>query len=489
MSCVTPLHQPPLRLCAPAHPLTLVPFTHPSPRTRCSFAPWCGVCKAIGPEFARAAGLAATALPSVAFGAVNSDTSPELTEALGVTTFPRFILYRSGEAEPFPMVATGEAFVAGVARVLGMPGADALSPAKVFEEDGSGAGSLATWLFWRGREGGRLESTLVLYAPPVEGCTGSAATDSAAAEAAGGADSGTCANPAAGGGAEAAARYEAAFNAAAGELMKDATLRFAIVRSVSAMSEFEVPLTAPSLVFYKDHDEGRAEYSGAITPEAITQWVRTQNVPLVTFVTHKTLTRVRAEARTLALLFLEESQTDHLPTLTRAMEALREAVYALEAEGLVTRGEFTLGVTNGGKYASWMEHYGMRAGLLPALGAEVVEGERRYTMGGEVGAAWALEAVCGEAAVADVGVKGKWRVVLSHACAREAVEAAIERVRAELVEAGEAEEAAALSPKVNDPKERFPQPLYASALGLPVEAVSAWLRKLLTKQLDVGYAA
>ena len=458
-----------------------------------SYAPWCGVCKAIGPEFARAAGLAASVLPSVTFGAVNSDASPELAEALGVTTFPRFILYRSGEAEPFPMVATGEAFVAGVARVLGMPGADALSPAKLFAEDGSGAGSLATWLFWRGREGGRLESTLVLYAPPVEGgCAGGAAIDSATGEAAA-ADSGTCANPAAGGSAgdsaAAAARYEAAFNAAAGELMKDATLRFAIVRSVSAMTEFEVSLTAPSLVFYKDHDEGRAEFSGAVTPEAITQWVRTQNVPLVTFVTHKTLTRVRAEARTLALLFLDESQTDHLPTLTRAMEALRLAVYALEAEGLVTRGEFTLGVTNGGKYASWMQHYGMRAGLLPALGAEVVEGERRYTMGGEVGAAWAQEAVCGDAAVADVGVKGKWRVVLSHACSREAVEAAIERVRAELVEAGEAEEAAALSPKVNDPKERFPQPLYASALGLPVEAVSAWLRKLLTKQLDVGYAA
>ena len=464
------------------------------------------MCRSVGPEFERAAELARTHLPGVVFGAVNSDTSPLLTDRLGVATFPRFLLYRSGGGpEAFPLVATAEAFVAGLARMLELPGAEALSPAKEFLEDGAGAEALATWLFWRGKEGTRLESTLVLYAPPAAGCGGSEPPAAAAAvaadaevAAAAAADEGTCSNPAALG-APAALALEAAFQTAAGELMKDATLRFAVVRSASAMAEFEVPTAAPSLVFYTDHDEGRFEYSGEASSGAITAWVRRHAVPLVTLVTHKTLARVRRDAAVLGMVFLEEPQSEHLPTLSAAKEALSRAVGVLEAEGVVARGAFTLGVTNGKKYASWMAHYGAPAGVLPGVGGEVVgpggEGGARYAMG-DAGGAWAREALCGPEAVARVGVLGKWRVVLSHACGRAAMEAALETVRAQLVAAGEEDEARELSPRVNDPSEQFPVALYVNALALPVEAVTAWLRRLLQGELSPsagaaagGYAA
>jgi hypothetical protein len=396
-------------------------------------------------------------------------------------------------------VATAEAFVAGLARMLEVPGAEALSPAKEFLEDGAGAEALATWLFWRGKEGTRLESTLVLYAPPAGGCGSEqppavaaavAAADAEVAAAAAAAE-GTGSNPAAVG-APAALALEAAFQAAAGELMKDATLRFAVVRSASAMAEFEVSTAAPSLVFYTDHDEGRFEYSGEASGGAITAWVRRHAVPLVTLVTHKTLGRVRRDAAVLGMVFLEEPQSEHAPTLGAAKEALSRAVGVLEAEGVVARGAFTLGVTNGKKYAAWMAHYGVAAGVLPSVGGERVgpggEGGARYAMG-DAGGAWAREALCGPEAVARVGVLGKWRVVLSHACGREAMEAALETVRAQLVAAGEEDEARELSPRVNDPSEQFPVALYVNALALPVEAVTAWLRRLLQGELSPSAGA
>ena len=501
------MHFPRLSLrCAAPSPPRPAPAHTPRPflptRRRRSYAPWCGVCRSIGPEFARAAELALTHLPGVAFGAVNSDASPALTDSLGVATFPRFLLYRSGGGpEAFPLVATAEAFVAGLARMLEVPGAEALSPAKEFLEDGAGAADLAAWLFWRGKEGGRLESTLVLYAPPAAGCGSDAAVAADGSAAVAAAAEGTCSLSSSSGSAAAAAplALEAAFQAAAGELMKDATLRFAVVRSASAMAEFEVPAAAPSLVFYTDHDEGRFEYSGAPEPAAIAAWVKRNNVPLVTLVTHKTLGRVRRDAAVLGMVFLEEPQSEHAPTLTAAKAALAGAVAALEAEGTLARGAFTLGVTNGKKYSAWMAHYGAPVGALPAVGAEVVaaggEGGARYAMA-DAGGAWAREALCGAEAVARVGVAGKWRVVLSHECGREAMEAALEVVRGQLLAAGEEEEARELSPRVNDPAEQFPVALYVNALALPVEAVAAWLRRLLRGELSPsagaaagGYAA
>ena len=79
---------------------------------------------------------------------IGHEEADALTPMLGVATFPRFLLYRSGGGpEAFPRVATAEAFVAGLARMLEVPGAEALSPAKEFLEDGAGAADLAAWLF------------------------------------------------------------------------------------------------------------------------------------------------------------------------------------------------------------------------------------------------------------------------------------------------------------------------------------------------------
>ena len=75
-------------------------------------------------------------------------------------------------------------------------------------------------------------------------------------------------------------------------------------------------------------------YSGVAEGGAVVAWAKVQNVPLVTHITHKNLPRVRKDTPLLAILFLEESQTEHLPTLTRVMEALKGVMYELEGEGV-----------------------------------------------------------------------------------------------------------------------------------------------------------
>lgn len=432
----------------------------------------------VAPEYSRAAELGkAMGLP-VTFGAVNSELQRDLADRLGVTRFPTFLLYRagdSGEPEAFPTLATAEAMVAGVARMLGVPGAEELSPAKEYSAEATTL-DVASWLFWRGGDGGRLATTLVLFAPPLGACEGSSE---------GGTCSGAGADEQHAAAAAAAAGVEAAFAAAAGAAMTDPGLRFAIVRSEEVMREFEVPLDHASVVVYKDHDEGRAEYdtrlvagapSAAAAGEAMRAWLVAQNVPLVALVSHTTLQRYRANVRTLALLFVDESQTEHLPTLTRLLTELRSVAYALEAEGLVTRGDFTLGLTNGKKYASWLEHYGLPPAVLPALAAEATKTETLYAMP-DAGAEWARAQQCGFAADVAVGPLGAWEVVKASLCGDAKPAAAAATVGTDGSLAGGAAAGGAPPSEWSDPKPYVP--LAVSHIDLDAETIAGWLRAVL----------
>ena len=403
------------------------------------------------PEYNRAAGILA-ATPDVAavvaIGSVNSVTEKDLAERLGVDTFPTFFLYRNGEPEAFPSLATGEAYVAGLARMLDIPGADTLSPAKDVAPGTSGA-DLAKWLFWRGADMGKLATTLTLYSPPES---------------------------------PASPELTAAFDAAANELFRDPNLRFLRVRSVEAMTDLEMPIE-PLLSLYKDHDEGRVDYTGELTGAAVVEWVKREAVPLVTLITHRNLQRYRKVVKKLALLYVEPAQTEHAHTLRSIIDSAHKVVYALEAAGLISRGSFTLGIVDGEKYKSWRAQYGVEDSRLPALTLEdlsdvadrVKDTGKLYAFP-DAGGAWAKESLCGDAAVAKVGPHDKWTRDLSRSCPAELRTAARSKVFTILPDGTyEVPETDLILPAVDDDK--F-ESLVVSAIDFSdafLDAIRTWL--------------
>ena len=349
------------------------------------FAPWCGTCKMVAPEFARAAELArARALP-VTLAAVDVDESRALAERFEVTTYPTFLLFRAearagAPPQAFPMLAVGEAYVAGLGKMLGLGAAADISPAKVFGA-GADALQLASWLFWRGAHEGKVATTLVLF-DPLDAASGEDGVAGAGA-------------------ADAATR--AAFDAVARDLMRNPNLRFAIVRGALGVDDFEAPAGRTSIAIYKDHDEGRAEYGGPVAgaegAAALSAWVLTQNVPLAALVTHKTLQRYRKNVELLALFFVTDAQADSKATVARLLAQLSGVARALAERGVVRRGNFTLGLANGDKYVSWLHHYGLDAERLPALVLERPASEELYGLRDASGA-FAAAAACDAAALA-----------------------------------------------------------------------------------------
>ena len=318
-----------------------LPLTHPTPLP--STAPWCNECKKrMLPEVTRAAELFVDMDLPIQMLSVDIVAYPDIAKQYDVEDLPAFLLIESAESNStqraFPVLSSAEAIVTGASLALGLPEAEDMTPAKLFEGEPL---ELAQWLFWRGRKDGAIATSVVLFLPDEE--------ESGDVE--------LLAN---------------AFSAASRDLLKHPNLRFAACTSAEAMAEFEVPVNTATLVLYKDHDDGKVVYTGPLTAEAIKAWVLTEDVPMLTLVTHFNLQYVRSRADHVALFFLSGPQYNHGPTITRIRKTLQELVFRMEARGLVKRGEFTMGISDGGKYAdSWLRVYRLPGDTpLPVLGVE-----------------------------------------------------------------------------------------------------------------------
>ncbi|MBZ3879606.1 Protein disulfide-isomerase A2 [Sciurus carolinensis] len=96
-----------LGLALREHPALLVEF----------YAPWCGHCKALAPEYSKAAALLAAESATATLAKVDGPAEPELTEEFGVTEYPTLKFFRDGN-RTHPEEYTGPREAKGIAEWL-----------------------------------------------------------------------------------------------------------------------------------------------------------------------------------------------------------------------------------------------------------------------------------------------------------------------------------------------------------------------------------
>ncbi|XP_029950324.1 protein disulfide-isomerase [Salarias fasciatus] len=228
-----------------AHPNILVEF----------YAPWCGHCKALAPEYAKAAGMLKAEGSAIRLGKVDATEETELAQEFGVRGYPTIKFFKGGDKE---------------------------SPKEY--SAGRQAEDIVTWL--KKRTG-----------PAVITLTEVSAAESLIAD-----------NEVAiiGFFKDADSEGAKAYQKAA-EAVDD--IPFAMTSSDAVYSKFEV--SKDSVVLFKKFDEGRNTFDGELTKEKLLAFVTANQLPLVIEFTEQTAPKIfGGEIKSHILMFLPKTAAD-----------------------------------------------------------------------------------------------------------------------------------------------------------------------------------
>merc|ERR1711917_221160 len=217
------------------------------------YAPWCGHCKALAPEYAKAAGILAEKDSPIKLAKVDATEEGKLAEKFEVRGYPTLKFFKNGKPMEYGGGRTADTIVSWVEKKTGPPAKTLASveDAKAYA-DGK---SVAIIGFFKDET-----------------------TDAAKG-----------------------------YLAAAG-MMDD--FEFGITGDDAVFKEYGVE--GETVLLLKDFDDGKAVLSEGITEEAVTKFVSSESLPLVVDFNHETAQKIfSGEVKSHFLLFSSVAADDH----------------------------------------------------------------------------------------------------------------------------------------------------------------------------------
>merc|ERR1712024_134287 len=223
------------------------------------YAPWCGHCKALAPEYAKAAGILAEKDSPIKLGKVDATEESSLAEKFEVRGYPTLKFFKNGKPMEYGGGRTADTIVNWVEKKTGPP-AKALANAEEAKA------------FIDGKD------------VAVFGCFKDETTDGGKA-----------------------------FLSAASS-MDDVS--FGITGDEALCSEYGV--TAEGVVVVKTFDEGKAALTEDLTEENIAKFVSSESLPLVIDFNHETAQKIfSGEVKSHFLMFSSAKAEDHADKLEK----------------------------------------------------------------------------------------------------------------------------------------------------------------------------
>jgi len=225
-----------------AHQFLLVEF----------YAPWCGHCKALAPEFAKAAGLLTEKNSEIKLGKVDATEQKKIAETHEVRGYPTLKFFKGGKAMDYGGGRTADTIVSWLEKKTGPPAVTLASEdeAKKFVEDNK----VAVIGFFKDQDSAEAKNFL---------------------EVAG--------------------------------VMDD--VKFALVSDEAVFTANKV--AKDGVVLFKAFDEGRNDYDGATDTEELTKFINANSLPLVIEFNHDTAQKIfSGEVKNHLLLFVSTKSDD-----------------------------------------------------------------------------------------------------------------------------------------------------------------------------------
>merc|ERR1712128_367952 len=230
------------------------------------YAPWCGHCKALAPEYAKAAGILAEKDSPIKLGKLDATEEGAIAEKFEVRGYPTLKFFKNGKAMEYGGGRTADTIVSWVEKKTGPPAKTlaSLEEAKAFVNGKSVA---------------------------IIGFFKDETTDAAKA-----------------------------FLAAAG-MMDD--FQFGITGDDAIAAEYGVE--GEAVVLLKDFDDGKAVLSEGITEESVGVFISSESLPLVVDFNHDTAQKIfSGEIKSHLLVFSSAKADSHADTLAMLKEIATE---------------------------------------------------------------------------------------------------------------------------------------------------------------------